>query len=114
MYGILCTALRQYHLRTGDARSAVLVARLATAMYEEAHDPWESKTLPNLDYHYSPNPYLRYEDGHSPITHLNLNIAAAQAYGAYVTQDAELADIARRAWLAGGARRRHHRSRDGL
>lgn len=101
MYGILCTALREYHLRTGDERAATLVARLAVAMYEEAHDPWESNTLPNLDYHYSPNPYLRYEDGHTPITHLNLNIAAAQAYGAYVTQDAELADIARRTWIAG-------------
>jgi hypothetical protein len=101
MYGILCTALREYHLRTGDERAAILIARLAVAMYEEAHDPWESKTLPNLDYHYSPNPYLRYEDGHTPITHLNLNIAAAQAYGAYVTQDAELADIARRTWIAG-------------
>jgi hypothetical protein len=101
MYGILCTALRQYHLRTGDDRAAVLVARLASAVYEESHDPWHSKTLPNLDYYYSPNPYLRGGDGFTPITTLNLNIASAQAYGAYVTRDAALADIARRSWLAG-------------
>ena len=101
MYGILCTALRKYHLRTGDERAAILIARLANAVYEEAHDPFHSKTLPNIDYYYSPNPYLRGGDGFTPITTLNLNIASAQAYGAYVTQDAGLADIARRSWLAG-------------
>jgi hypothetical protein len=41
------------------------------------------------------------EDGFTPITQLNLNIASAQAYGAYVTQDAGLAEIARRTWLGG-------------
>lgn len=101
MYGILCTALRQYHLRSGDERAAILIARLANAVYEETHDPFHSKTLPNIDYYYSPNPYLRGGDGFTPITTLNLNIAAAQAYGAYVTQDPGLADIARRSWLAG-------------
>ena len=101
MYGILCTALRQYHLRTGDERAALVVARLANAVYEESHDPLHSKTLPNIDYYYSPNPYLRGDDGFTPITQLNLNIAAAQAYGAHVTQDAGLADIAKRSWLAG-------------
>jgi len=101
MYGILCTALRLYHLRTGDERAALLIARLASAVYEEMHDPAHSKTLPNIDYYYSPNPYLRGEDGFTPITHLNLNIASAQAYGAYVTRDEGLADIARRTWLAG-------------
>jgi hypothetical protein len=101
MYGILCTALRQYHLRTGDQRAALLIARLANAVYEESHDPFHSKTLPNVDYYYSPNPYLRGGDGFTPITTLNLNIAAAQAYGAYVTQDAGLAEIARRSWQAG-------------
>jgi hypothetical protein len=101
MYGILCTALRQYHLRTADGRAAVLIARLANAVYEEAHDPWHSKTAPALDYYYSPNPYLRGGDGFTPITTLNLGIAAMQAYGAYVTRDAGLADIARRSWAAG-------------
>ncbi len=101
MYGILCTALRQYHLATGDDRAAVLIARLANAVYEESHDPWHSKTLPNIDYYYSPNPYLRGGDGFTPITTLNVNIASAQAYGAYVTQDEGLADIARKSWQAG-------------
>ena len=101
MYGILCTALRQYHLATGDDRAAVLIARLSNAVYEEAHDPWHSKTLPSIDYYYSPNPYLRGGDGFTPITTLNLNIAAAQAYGAWVTQDPGLADVARKSWQAG-------------
>lgn len=101
MYGILCTSLREYHLRTGDDRAAVLIARLANAVYEESHDPWHSKTLPNIDYYYSPNPYLRGGDGFTPITTLNLNIASAQAYAAYLTGDAGLADIARKSWLAG-------------
>ncbi len=101
MYGILCTALRQYHLATGDDRAAVLIARLANAVYEESHDPWHSKTLPNIDYYYSPNPYLRGGDGFTPITTLNVNIASAQAYGAYVTQDEGLADSARKSWQAG-------------
>jgi hypothetical protein len=101
MYGILCTALRLYHQQTGDERAAVLIARLADSVYEESHDPWHTKTAPNLDYYYSPNPYLRGGDGFTPITTLNLNIAAMQAYGAYLTQDPELAEIARRTWAAG-------------
>jgi hypothetical protein len=101
MYGILCTSLRKYHLHTGDDRAAILITRLANAVYEESHDPWHSKTLPNIDYYYSPNPYLRGGDGFTPITTLNLNIAAAQAYAAYVTRDAGMADIAQKSWLAG-------------
>ena len=49
-----CTALRQYHLRSGDERAAILIARLANAVYEETHDPFHSKTLPNIDYYYCP------------------------------------------------------------
>lgn len=102
MYGILCTALRKYHLRTGDQGAATLIANLANAVYEESHDPLHSLTLPNVDYYYSPNPYLRGgSGGFTPITQLNLNIAAAQAYAAYLTQDPGLADIAQRSWLAG-------------
>ncbi len=101
MDGILCTALRNYHRLTGDQRVAVAIVRIAEAVYAEMHDPLHTKTAPNIDYYYSPNPYLRGNDGFTPITTLNLNVAAAQAYGAYLTGDSGLADIARRSWLAG-------------
>ena len=100
MTGILCTGLRQYHFWTGDDRAGVAVVQNAEAMFAEMHDPLCSQTLPNLDYYYSPNPYLRSTNGKTPIAHLNPNIAAAQAYAAYLRDDPELADIAWRTWEA--------------
>ena len=56
-----------------------MIACLASAVFEESHDPFHSRTLPNIDYYYSPNPYLRGPDGFTPGCTLNLNVAAAQA-----------------------------------
>ena len=100
MTGILCSGLRQYHFWSGDDRAGVALVQNAMAMFIEMHDPARSKTLPNLDYYYSPNPYLRGGDGKTPIAHLNPNIASAQAYASILTDDPELADIAWRTWQA--------------
>ncbi|MBM4087366.1 MAG: hypothetical protein FJ272_21450, partial [Planctomycetes bacterium] len=100
MSGILCSGLRQYHFWTGDDRAAIALAQNAEAAFAEMHDPARSKTLPNLDYFYSPNPYLCGTDGKSPIAHLNPNIASSQAYAAYLMGDSQLADIAWRTWQA--------------
>lgn len=43
----------------------------------------------------------RYGVGIAEYVRSSPNIASAQAYGAYVTQDAGLAEIARRTWLGG-------------
>ncbi|NQT19124.1 MAG: hypothetical protein HQ592_05430, partial [Planctomycetes bacterium] len=66
----------------------------------ELHDPALSKTAPNIDYYYSPNPYLNGKEGTDPIAHLNPNIASAQAYAATLMDDPQLADIAWRTWQA--------------
>jgi len=100
MTGILCTGLRQYHFWTGDARAGVALVQNAEAMFAEMHDPDCTQAAPNLDYYYSPNPYLRSANGKTPIAHLNPNIASAQAYAAYVMNDVKLADIAWRTWQA--------------
>ena len=100
MTGVLCTGLRQYHFWTGDRRAAVALVQNAEAMVAEMHDPARSLTKPYLDYYYSPTPYLRKPDGKTPIAHLNPNIASAQAYAAWLTRDAALADIAWRTWQA--------------
>ena len=100
MTGILCSGLRQYHLWTGDDRAGVALVQNAEAMFAEMHDPAQTLTSPNLDYYYSPNPYLRKENGKTPIAHLNPNIASAQAYAAYIMDSPELADMAWRTWQA--------------
>ena len=100
MTGILCTGLRQYHYWTGDERAAVCLVQNAEAMFAEMHDPACSKTLPNLDYYYSPNPYLNGATGTDPNAYLNPNIASAQAYAAVLMDDPKLADIAWRTWQA--------------
>ncbi len=100
MSGILCSGLKNYHFWTGDERAACTIAQVSESVFAEMHDPYYSKTLPDIDYYYSPNPYLRGNDGHTLTTHLNLNIVAAQAYAAYITGDSGLADIAWRSWRA--------------
>ena len=100
MTGILCTGLRQYHYWTGDERAATCLVQNAEAMFAETHDPACSKTLPSLDYYYSPNPYLNGETGTDPTAYLNPNIASAQAYAAVLMDDPGMADIAWRTWQA--------------
>lgn len=93
---ILASGLRHYHLWTGDERAAKALVQIAESIYAEMHEPYHSKTFPDIDYYYSPTIYLNRE----PITGLNLNIVSAQAYAAYITCDRELADIAWRSWRA--------------
>lgn len=100
MTGILCSGLRQYHYWTGDERAARCLVQNAEAMFAESHDPAHSKTLPSLDYYYSPNPYLNGKEGTDPTAYLNPNIASAQAYAATLMDDPQLADIAWRTWQA--------------
>ena len=100
MTGILTTGLRQYHYWTGDKRAAVALVQNAEAMFAETHDPACSKTLPTIDYYYSPNPYLNGKTGTDPTAYLNPNIASAQAYAAVLMDDPQLADIAWRTWQA--------------
>ena len=100
MTGILCSGLRQYHFWTGDDRAGIALVQNAEAMFAEMHDPDCSKTLPQIDYYYSPNPYLRGDNGKTPIAHLNPNIVSAQAYAAYLRDDPKLADVAWRSWQA--------------
>ncbi len=97
-------------LRTGDDRAAVLLARLANAVYEESHDPWHSKTLPNIDYYYSPNPYLRGPDGFTPITQLNLNIAASQNWQILALLGILLPQFQQRIFVLLSIRRQHPKS----
>ena len=100
MTGILCSGLRQYHYWTGDERAAACLVQNAEAMFAEMHVPALSKTAPNIDYYYSPNPYLNGKEGTSLIAHLNPNIVSAQAYAAVLMDDPALADIAWRTWQA--------------
>ncbi|HNS32776.1 MAG TPA: hypothetical protein PKN36_07370, partial [bacterium] len=100
MSGILASGLRHYHLWSGDERAGIAVAQIAQSVNAEMHDPYYSRTKPDLDYYYSPNPYLKGRDGKTLITSLNHNIVSAQAYAAYITGDPGLADIAWRSWRA--------------
>lgn len=103
MSGILGAGLRDYYLWTGDERAGTAVAQIAESIYAEMHEPYHSKTHPDIDYYYSPSPYYSGSQipyGETMISKWNLSIVAAQAFSAYITDDPGLADIAWRSWRA--------------
>ena len=85
---------------TGERRWFDWAERSSQPVYAEMHNPKTSQAAPNIDYEYSPNPYHRELPHFKPLTWLNPGICTGQAYGACISGDPRLADIAIRGWKA--------------